>query len=301
MIIDYPVTEFIRSVVRRYRGATSGARDTRLTFSESSDGDTLSVGFVGDICPLFGRTLAFGDGLRELLASCDHLVGNFEGILTNGRRRAFRLLHEECILNRLQELAEPPCWTLSLANNHAGDFGESGFEDTVGTLERRSFNTFGTRARPTSEIYPGIVLSTWTLWMNRPSERVPRKDPGPGGGFSIAYPHWGYEFTPEPDTSMDVPAGYDLIVGHHTHVPLPLEVLDDGRPVAWSLGNFTTGNPLESLHTGAVMIATFDAGGTEAVAQPAGPTLISLCFHRITLHQNGPTELLVRLDREPNA
>lgn len=290
MIIDYPFKEFVRSIARRYRPPATGVSDIRLRFSEESKSGMVSVGFVGDICPLLGRSLAFGDGLRELLGTCDLLVGNFEGILTTGRRRAFRLLHDVRILASLGELADPTAWTLSLANNHAGDFGESGFSDTIEALESHSFNTFGTSARPTAEIHPGLVLSTWTLWMNRPSRSVPRVDPGPRGSFAVAYPHWGYEFTPVPDASMDIPEGYDLVIGHHPHVPLPLEVLGDGRPVAWSLGNFTTGNTLGSLHGGAVMVATFDAG--------AELSLESLRFDRITLDQPNARELVVRLRGE---
>ncbi|NNF04893.1 MAG: CapA family protein [Rhodothermales bacterium] len=320
MIIDYPAREFIRSVARRYRPPVSTAANAALSFGPrpARFGSTVTIGFVGDICPLFGRSLAFGDGLRDLLGACDHLVGNFEGILTPARSRAFRLLHEERILVRLAELADPQVWTLSVANNHAGDFGDEGFSDTVGALERGAFNTFGTRTHPTAEIHPGIVLSAWTLWMNRPSARVARRDPGPGGPISIAYPHWGYEFTPTPDASMDVPAGYDLVVGHHPHVPLPLDVLDDGRPVAWSLGNFTTGNSLRSLHTGAVMTATFDAdvtnGGSDvgaagvadspagffprAESSPCTGSLRHVRFERIELDQRSRGQVVVRLRGE---
>lgn len=305
MIIDYPVREFVRSVARRYRPPATGVDDVVLGFSETEQSDAIKIGFVGDICPLFGRTLEFSDALRDRLGSCDHLVGNFEGILTSARSRPFRLLHEERILTGLVEIADPADWTLSLANNHAGDFGAVGFSDTLEALNRRFFNTFGTSEQPIAEIRPGLVLSTWTRWMNRPSEHVPRVDPGPQGAFSIAYPHWGYEFTPSPDESMDVPHGYDLVVGHHPHIPLPLDVLDDGRPIAWSLGNFTTGNPLNSLHTGAVMIATFDstvpvAGRVSAAGseKTAAPRLRSLRFDQIVLDQFNRNVVLVRLRAE---
>ncbi len=37
-------------------------------------------------------------------------------------------------------------------------------------------------------------------------------------------------------------AGFDLVIGHHPHVPQEVEIVD-GMPVVYSLGNFVFGTP----------------------------------------------------------
>jgi poly-gamma-glutamate synthesis protein (capsule biosynthesis protein) len=55
--------------------------------------------------------------------------------------------------------------------------------------------------------------------------------------------HWGVELdtAPRPDdierARALIAAGADAIFGHHPHRLQPFELID-GRPVAWSLGNF---------------------------------------------------------------
>lgn len=59
--------------------------------------------------------------------------------------------------------------------------------------------------------------------------------------------HWGFELElePRPDDVARaralIAAGADAIFGHHSHRLQPLEMVD-GRPVAWSLGNFVWPN-----------------------------------------------------------
>lgn len=71
--------------------------------------------------------------------------------------------------------------------------------------------------------------------------------------------HWGFELEaqPRPDdverAKALIAAGADAIFGHHSHRLQPFEMID-GRPVAWSLGNFVWSN----LST---------AGSTTAVAR----------------------------------
>jgi len=258
MIIDYPTSEFVRSVIRRYNPPTVPLSQIREKYEPNRSVKTLTVGFVGDICPISGRSLSIGKGLKEMLSSCDRLVGNFEGLVAAKRPRTFRLLHEESIFDSLRCLAPSDKWLLGVANNHAGDFGDDGFESTLEKLDSNSFPWFGTLDRPFGDLGHGIVLSAWSMWMNRANNRIPRTDPGPMGTFSIAYPHWGFEFVEKPDHTMQVPEDYDMVVAHHTHMPLPMEKKEDGRLIAWSLGNFCTGNPLKSLSRGAVVMATFE-------------------------------------------
>jgi poly-gamma-glutamate synthesis protein (capsule biosynthesis protein) len=64
----------------------------------------------------------------------------------------------------------------------------------------------------------------------------------------VAVLHAGREFVPAPPPYVQrtyralVNAGADLVVGHHPHVPQGVEVYQ-GRPIAYSLGNFALWHP----------------------------------------------------------
>jgi poly-gamma-glutamate capsule biosynthesis protein CapA/YwtB (metallophosphatase superfamily) len=77
-----------------------------------------------------------------------------------------------------------------------------------------------------------------------------------------------------------VPAGYDLTVGHHTHLPQPFEQTGDDRLVAWSLGNFITGKQLPVLGEGALLRVGVACPG----AGP--PEIVRAQFREIDLDRN---------------
>jgi poly-gamma-glutamate capsule biosynthesis protein CapA/YwtB (metallophosphatase superfamily) len=163
-------------------------------------------------------------------------------------------------------------WCLSVANNHAGDFGEQDYRETLSQIARQGMRAFGDRAAPDLELFPGVVVHSWTEWQNRPSPWVRTSPPQRqerGGQLTIAYPHWGYEYERKPRESQRTPAGYGLIVGHHPHFSQPIERLTDGRVVAWSLGNFVTEVKLASMGEGAILKVGINDDSTIAWARHA--------------------------------
>jgi poly-gamma-glutamate capsule biosynthesis protein CapA/YwtB (metallophosphatase superfamily) len=65
--------------------------------------------------------------------------------------------------------------------------------------------------------------------------------------FCVVLVHWGRNYKPLTRLQRQLArglrdAGADLIVGHHPHIPQPMEVLD-GVPVLYSLGNAAFGTP----------------------------------------------------------
>lgn len=83
-----------------------------------------------------------------------------------------------------------------------------------------------------------------------------------GAEFLVALPHWGEEYRLTPDDAQrrwaDVflRAGADAIVGSHPHVVQPVERMPDGRPVAWSLGNFVSNQPFPYSQIGMLLTLT---------------------------------------------
>lgn len=228
------------------------------------------IGFVGDILPLMWRKAEVSAEIRDFFAGCDGMVGNLEGIFTRKLWVPFLQKHTSSTFDALLQTAPAHKWCLSVANNHAGDFGERDYLNTLVEIERHGMRHFGGHAAPEFQVVPGLSVQAWTEWQNRPSPWVCAHDPGARAG-GIAYPHWGYEHERRPrQTQRDhLPKGYCVIVGHHPHFSQPIERLPDGGLVAWSLGNFVTEVRLASMGEGAILKVGFDQNQMPALAMHA--------------------------------
>lgn len=251
----YPLDEFISMVWRRFTPPAPPPTTLWHDLKLAPPPPDQWIGFVGDICPLFGRAAVLDPSVHAFFSNCTQMVGNFEGILSNKAWRPFLMKHDPHIFDVLAELHPLEGWTLSLANNHAADFGRDDLDRTIDTIEARGCRWLGTRARPRVTLDDHITLTAWTWWSNRPTDAVAQKDPGAPSapGLHIAFPHWGYEHERTPRPDHEPPMGYALTAGHHTHLPQPFEQTDDGRLVAWSLGNFITGKRLRVLGEGLLL------------------------------------------------
>lgn len=161
---------------------------------------------------------------------------------------------------------------VSLANNHAYDYGETAFIDTMTTLEDAGIVYVGAgrnlqeARRPVSYIVNNmkiaIVSATQIERLDNPDTKG-ATDSSPGvfrcwnGGnlletvrearenndFVIVYLHWGTENVEDIDWAQEkqaaevAEAGADLIIGAHPHCLQPISVVK-GVPVFYSLGNF---------------------------------------------------------------
>ncbi len=215
----------------------------------------------------------FGDTIPHLLAP-DILTGNLEGAVT--RRGAplekgytFRFLPES--LGPLQDAGFD---YLSLTNNHAYDYGEQGFLDTLDHLAERGIATSGAGRTPaeasafTSLSVRGREIRLLSLG-DYPVERsgfsgardasVTSRRPGilfrgplaleavgkmvSPESFDVVLVHGGHEWAHEPSPEQRrfyrelVDLGADLILGSHPHVLQGIESYR-GALIAHSLGNF---------------------------------------------------------------
>jgi hypothetical protein len=250
----YPVREFLSMVGRRFSAPPPRPESIDCDRQLRDEKAEWTMGFVGDICPLFGREVHFGDDVQAFLSDCDVIVGNFEGVFSDRLWQPFLMKHDPSIFGVLEQVAPLERWVVSIANNHATDFGADALRRTLDMLDRRGLRWLGTAERPRLALADDVTLTAWTWWLNRPAGGVAREDPGASSrpGLHVALPHWGYEHERRPRPSQTVPPGYDLIVGHHTHLPQPFEYTDD-QLVAWSLGNFVTGKQLPVLGEGALL------------------------------------------------
>ena len=161
---------------------------------------------------------------------------------------------------------------VSLANNHAHDYGQISLTDTLDTLADLGMPWVGAgrnleeASRPiyfiVNDIRIAILSATQIERMDNPSTKgATETEPGvfrclnitrllqeieeakQNSDFVIVYVHWGTENMVEVDWAQAeqgpqiAQAGADLIIGDHPHILQPIGYCGD-VPVVYSLGNF---------------------------------------------------------------
>ena len=153
----------------------------------------------------------------------------------------------------------------SIANNHVYDFGEIGAKDTVATLEAAGIEWFGTHDwnRTDTERFffyekDGVTICLMSMYWD---DYLQGKAEGNGAFFAqeikrikesgeadavIAILHGGQEYgrhRTRPQTvftAMAMRSGADLVICHHAHVVMGMDVIGN-RSAVYSLGNFCFG------------------------------------------------------------
>lgn len=167
---------------------------------------------------------------------------------------------------------------VTLANNHALDYGRDAMLDTIDTLDHAGIRHVGAGKNLAEARKPDVVeLNGRTFAFIGATRVYPEADWAAGtdsvGMFSaydggaqlaeevkaakqqadyvIAYVHWGIEWEETPNEVQKsiahrlVDAGADMVVGAHPHVLQGIEYYQ-GVPIAYSLGNFVFGSSIPS-------------------------------------------------------
>lgn len=241
----------------------------------------LRVTMVGDI--MLGtdypeNRLADDDGasllaaVAPLLRDADITIGNLEGVLLDGGEPAKACSNPQaCYLFRsparyAQHLLDAGFDVLSLANNHARDFGEEGRSATMRTLDDYGILHSGREGDfATLEVHR-LSVAVLAFSVTQKSNLVHDYEQaattirrfaaahdivivsfhaGAEGGEVTRIPfaeEWHYG-EPRGDVArfgrLAVDAGADLVFGHGPHVVRGVERYKD-RLIAYSLGNFAT-------------------------------------------------------------
>lgn len=250
-----------------------------LAFFLSFSANALTVAAVGDI--MMGTDYPDGSHVvdrdffqlvRPILRGSDLRFGNFEGTLYDGPQNAdgkpggpnrYIFRTPTAMVSHLKNAGFN---VMSLANNHAKDFGRRGLESTKKTLAAAGIkysSKDGEVARLqidgqqvaviATDFYPGrrsitapestyaeitalkrqgnlVIVSSHAGGEGFGAEHTPNRSEiflGENRGNSIAFAHRAIDF------------GADLVLMHGPHVPRGLEVYK-GHLIAYSLGNFLT-------------------------------------------------------------
>jgi poly-gamma-glutamate synthesis protein (capsule biosynthesis protein) len=247
--------------------------------------DGISLAFLGDV--MLGRQVASAhagtdwssalSALRPFTEVADLTLANLESPLT-----AAPLLPERLDLRAPPEAARAMQFAgigaVSLANNHIGDAGQAGVQDTLDALQTVGVVGVGPAPLPWRTTLRGIRVTVFAL--DDTGDPIDVQQAGPAlaswrgrADLLIVSIHWGSELEAAPNERQRVlarafvAAGADLVIGHHPHVPQAAEWLsrsDGGRAalVVYSLGNalFDQTSP-PAARTALVLLVSADRGG----------------------------------------
>ncbi|MBZ5542561.1 MAG: CapA family protein [Acidobacteriia bacterium] len=201
------------------------------------------------------------------LAAADLTFGNLECPVSDVGRNRHHLYSFRADPRALEGLKFAGFDVMSVANNHAYDWGPDALLDTVRRLREAGIHPVGGGANDLEAHYPALLdlgglRVAFLAYVNiEPKEATAAPDrPGvawvepervladirfarPLADLVIVGLHWGVEYSARPGRDQTelahqmIDAGADLIVGGHPHVVQPMEEYQ-GRWIAYSLGNF---------------------------------------------------------------
>ena len=259
--------------------------------------------------------VSFLAGVAPALRPADIAFGNLEGVLVDGGEPGKKCSNPQaCYLFRspsryAYHYRAAGFDVLSLANNHARDFGEDGRTATMETLAAAGIHHSGREGDFASFEAKGLRIAVLAYAVTKNSnmmldyarsEQTVREfaathdvvivsfHGGAEGRDVTRLPFAEEEYYEEPRgdvvrfARMVVDAGADLVIGHGPHVVRAMERYND-RLIAYSLGNFATyyGISVAGIKGVApILIATLDEEGRfvegEIIStrqlRPAGPS-----------------------------
>lgn len=207
------------------------------------------------------------------LRRADIAFGNCEGTFLNAGgkvkscddpSKCFAFRQPTFLAERLKEAGFD---MMSLANNHAGDFGNEGRTSTVNTLEALEIACAGQKTKPTCIVNrKGVLYGMIAFAPNNGTLNIHNLDSvkimvaelvqqcdivivsfhgGAEGGGHAHVPRKNEYYMDENRGDVyafahaAIDAGADIVFGHGPHIPRGIELYND-RIIAYSLGNFCT-------------------------------------------------------------
>jgi poly-gamma-glutamate synthesis protein (capsule biosynthesis protein) len=251
---------------------------------------TVTIAAAGDICFMSGGHTSLGNastllsGIVSEVSGADIAFANLETAVTNGGVQANKTWTFRAPPSVLGSLYNAGFDIVSLANNHALDYGASGFADTLAAFSGSALLQVGGGANKSeafaprfidvggvriaflafSEITPADFAATssragvaYTQSISEITAAV--RSAAAQADYTLVSMHWGIEnqFTPTDRQVREgraiIDAGADVVLGGHPHVIEGIEFYGGGL-INYSFGNFVfdpgrdTGNDTYILH-----------------------------------------------------
>lgn len=187
--------------------------------------------------------------VRERLQAADLLVGNLECVLSLRGEQATDHNPFRCSMRSPEVVKAAGFDLVSVANNHAMDFGQIGFGDMLNNLDEAKLPHFGKETftrkpqPPVVHDVRGVKIGLLAYYWPPDLPLVDVTNARPLVDVLFVFMHWGMDDTAEPmelqrRLARDfIDAGVDVVVGTHAHVLQPTDWYR-GKFIAYGLGNF---------------------------------------------------------------
>jgi len=247
-----------RSVVEKTKGVPiKEPVITTITISAAGDftlGTDEDYGLQGS----FVQTASNNDfsyfvkGLNNIFKKDDLTMVNLETALTKETKKKNKQFKFKGDPSYAKILTLAGVEAVNTANNHARDYFEKGFQDTLEALDKEGIGYFGHDLQYITTI-KGVKIGVlgYEGWYDTAQGRQQIKNDiqnlrQQGVQIVIVHFHWGVERQYVPTKSQvdfgryTIDCGADLILGHHPHVLQGIEEYN-GKFIVYSLGNFMYG------------------------------------------------------------
>lgn len=268
-LFDRPVVRSADALQAKKIVRAEGKERVSLLFG----GDTM---FARDISTLIenrgGDAAAVLKRIAPVVQSADLAFLNLECVLSDSgaqeAKKRWRIRARSDYASALRDIGVD---LVSLANNHILDFGQQGLESTLATVLEHDVQhvgvvwdadmnqdptvaevggqTFGFLGYTDVEKWKvpkgGLANVKWPKPANFSMERILSdiRRAKRAVDHVVVSVHWGHEYSMVASEEMQtrarafIDAGAELVIGHHPHVPAPVERYKGGL-IAYSLGNF---------------------------------------------------------------
>ncbi len=266
--------------------------------------------------------------IADTFAAADLAFANLECPVSDHGRNLHHLYSFRADPKALEGLNRAGFDVVSVANNHAYDWGQAALLDTLDRLREAGIRPVGAGANDLEAHYPvlmdlGGVRLAFLAYVNIDPKEATATPARPGvawlepervlADIRFARPladlvivslHWGVEYASQPQRQQVelahriIDAGADLIVGSHPHVVQPLEEYQ-GRWIAYSLGNFIFDQKAPGTRQGLVLQVKLRGRRIEGLT-PLAVTIGPAMQAALTSPEE-TQKALVRLNPAPNS
>jgi len=236
-------------------------------------GDIMLAGSAKSLLEEKGYAYAFQDpSLAKIISSADVAFANLEyPVVEQSPAYQDKQFTFKGSLTSLAAISQAGFDLLSLANNHTMDYGAEGLDSTIQACKRFHLTSAGAGNSPGEARRLQVITKNGLRYgLLAYSLTYPKEFWASNGNAGTAYGdrkhlaqdiplaarevdilivsfHWGEELNPQPRpyqtalAHMAVDLGATLVLGHHPHIPQPIEIYR-GAPIFYSLGNFAFGS-----------------------------------------------------------
>ena len=221
----------------------------------------------------------FFNGVNSIFSNDDYTFINLEGVFTNETRKAEKEFRYKGPPKYCEILKKGSIEGVTLANNHTLDYLQSGYDETVRTLNEWGIDYTNEDKYLIKEIKGAkIGFLGYKGWSHEKKSnellvKHVKKMREQEVNFIVVNYHWGDMYSYKPNTQQKSMArfaidnGADLVIGHHPHVLQGMEIYK-GKAIVYSLGNFCYGGNMNPKDKDTIIfqqLITFDAAISEIV------------------------------------